>query len=242
MSRSNSQNLWISIHIPKTGGQTFERGMKLLAQGGLVRDYRNRPVAEDAHEIRLRQAAMDAERMNNLQYMLGLGRGRVIVHGHFLASKYRAYFPDASYLCWIRDPIERVCSHYAYWCRESSINQGRSEAEMPGLLEFAEEPRHRDVQSTFVNDVRMEVFDFLGITQHYSRSMRLFRAWSGTELPELTPVNQNPERDQSSYVMDSETRSQIEKLNARDIELYERAMTHFEELCRIHGVDACEGG
>ena len=42
------------------------------------------------------------------------------IHGHFLPVKYRIALArrPAHYVTWLRDPVERIASHYAFWRRD----------------------------------------------------------------------------------------------------------------------------
>jgi hypothetical protein len=230
------RRLLISLHIPKTGGQSFLRSLEALAEGDVIQDYHNRPLVEGFVERRLRHGGIDLVRLREIAGRLERTTGWVIVHGHFLAGKYRSVFPEARYICWIRDPVQRVCSHYAYWKYNSTKMKGVPEHLKPGLIEFATQERIRNMQTRFLCQTRLEAFDFVGITQEFDRSMRLFHAWSGTTLPAFKPLNQNANRNASGYRLDAETRARIEEVNSEDMDLYSCAIIQYEKLCSEHGI------
>jgi hypothetical protein len=221
---TESSELIVSIHVPKTGGETFREILEALTDGHVQRDYADRPLAPMSLRQRLRLATARPH----------LEPGARAVHGHFIATKYWRRYPDARYMAWFREPVERLASHYHYWKR----NPDRGNPTCRRLIEedlsieaFAALPEMRDVHARFLGEVPPERLDFVGITERYHDSIDLFRRDHFPALPATTArVNANPERTGARYDLDGTTRSAIEALNAADVRVYAAATTRFEAL------------
>ncbi len=221
---SLATELIVSVHVPKTGGETFRDILEALTEGHLQRDYADRPLAPMSIRQRLRLATARPHLESDTR----------AVHGHFIATKYWRRYPEARYMAWFREPVERLASHYHYWKRQPDrrnptcqklIEEGLS------LEAFAALPEMRDVHARFLGEVPAESLAFVGITERYDDSIDLFRRAFYPALPATTErVNANPEREGDRYDLDRATRRSIEDLNAADVELYRAALARFEQL------------
>ena len=216
--------LIVSIHIPKTGGVSFREVLAELAEGHLVQDYADRPLAPASLGRRLR------ERLRRVR----LPPGTRVVHGHFIASKYWSRHPDARFVTWLREPIERLVSHYHYWLREPDPENPtcrRLLEERLTLGEFAALPELRDVQARFLSGLPIEAFAFVGLTERYEEGMELFGRLFGLEPGvQAARRNTNPERKGERYELEPGLRSSLEALNRADLALYARARARYEGL------------
>jgi hypothetical protein len=228
---SHDDDLLISIHIPKTGGRTFRQILGEMAPGHIQADYGDRPIVRQSRLTELRNRFRKPR----------VRPGTRIIHGHFAAAKYWRYYPDASYLAWFRDPVERLASHYYYWQRHPDMKNEvcRRMIEQDLSLEaFAAQPEMRDVQTRFMKGVPVGALAFAGITEQYGRSIRLFLVAFAPDLDvEVAERNVNPEKAGSRYDIEPSVRQDIEALNGADRALYGQARSRFEELCREHGMD-----
>ena len=94
----------VSVHIPKTGGVTFREILEKLAEGHIHYDYGDRPLSPPAL----------AERVRRRFRRVTVPPETRVVHGHFLAAKYARVFPEAPIVVWLRQPLQRLSSHYNY--------------------------------------------------------------------------------------------------------------------------------
>ena len=174
--RSKNQNLIVSIHIPKTGGTTFVEVLRKCAEEVLYLDYSQEgglgSTALFRRGKRLKtpfESVIDD--LDSLQ-------GRSVIHGHFAPKKYSGRFPNAIYVTWLRDPAERVVSHYFYWQRSYLPGDARWEQmvmQKMSLEQFAGLDFARDVYFRWFSPSGVERFDFVGIMEEYDRSLELFR-------------------------------------------------------------------
>ena len=218
-------DLIVSVHIPKTGGVTFREALAELAGGHLVLDYEDRPLAPRSFGRSLRERIRRAPE---------LPPGTRVVHGHFVATKYRRRHPDARLVTWFRDPIERLASHYYYWLREPDPKNPtcrRLLEEHLDLEEFAALTEMRDVHARFLGGVPVEAFAFVGLTEAFEEGMGLFQRLFGLVRPvEPARRNANPERAGERYALPAGAREALAALNRRDLPLYERARARYEAL------------
>ncbi len=225
---SQTTELIVSIHVPKTGGETFRDILEDLTDGHLQRDYGDRPLSP----LTLRQRVRLATSRPHLE------PGTRAVHGHFIATKYWRRYPEARYMAWFREPVERLASHYYYWKRKPDRKNPtclRLIEEDLSLDAFAALPEMRDIQARFLGEVPAERLAFVGLTERYDESMDLFRrAFYPSLAAETEQTNANPERDGDRYDLDPALRTTIEGLNAADVKLYAVAVSRFEELLAEH--------
>jgi hypothetical protein len=225
---SGATELIVSIHVPKTGGETFRDVLEEMTDRHLQRDYGDRPLSPLTIRQRLRLATSRPH----------LEPGTRAVHGHFIATKYWRHYPEARYMAWFREPVERLASHYHYWKRKPDRQNPtcrRLIEEDLSLEAFAALPEMRDVQARFLGEVPPERLAFVGLTERYAASMDLFRrAFYPALATENERTNANPERDGDHYDLDPPVRATIERLNAADVKLYAAATSRFEELLAEH--------
>ena len=221
---NQATELIVSVHVPKTGGETFRDILEALTEGHLQRDYADRPLAPMSLRQRIRLATARPH----------LDPDTRAVHGHFNATKYWRRYPDARYMAWFREPVERLASHYHYWKRKPDRKNPTCQKLMQedlSLEAFAALPEMRDVHARFLGEVPAASLAFVGITERYDDSIDLFRRAFYPALPVATErVNVNPERDGDRYDLDPATREAIEQLNSADMDVYRAAVARFEQL------------
>jgi hypothetical protein len=230
--RSKNKNLIISVHIPKTGGTTFVGILRECAEEVLYLDYGSEPLAPTALFRRGKPITAPFESIiSDLESF----PGRSVVHGHFPAQKYIGRFPNAVYVTWLRDPVERVASNYFYWQRTDIPGDRRWEQVVGreiSLDQFAQLDFTRNLQQAFLFPLAVEQFDFIGITEEYDRSLELFRRLFCPDASFDAMVrHRNPNRRGEFYDLDPELRKKILELNEDDVRLYGSGVRRFRHLC-----------
>ncbi len=87
----------LSVHVPKTAGNSFRRILVRHYGAGLVRLYHDfRPGVDYARTI-------------------ARGRRAGAVHGHVGLDPLREAFPEARSVVWFRQPVDRLLSYFDYW-------------------------------------------------------------------------------------------------------------------------------
>ena len=207
----------ISLHLPKTAGTAFASVLAEAWPQRMVADYDDEPLHNPRWKVFYRA--------------LCKRRGAVVphghvVHGHFLAQKY-ALVPNARYAVWLRDPVDRMRSHYDYWQREFDPGSaGRLHCQMMeqrwSFERFALGPELRNLYAFFLWRFPLTRFDFVGITEFYNQDLQCFAEKFGIALSEnLAPLNVRPD---AVPVVDLSLRHAIEQWHTKDVKLYRQAL------------------
>lgn len=217
----------ISVHLAKTAGTSFGNLLEAHFGDRLLRDNADKPMNRPPHE-RLARAAFD-----NLRLPLrGAGYKRIdCIHGHFLPAKYHVLglIRHARFITWMRDPVERLVSHYHFVRRRVPDDKvygiaQRIVGEDWSLERMCLGPELRDYYSRFFRGFRFRRFEFIGITEHFESDLADFaRRFLGGPLRAVRE-NANPRRGQAGYEIDPELRRRIEVFHARDVALYREAL------------------
>jgi len=216
----------VSVHIPKTAGSSF-RDLLIQSLGDQVcLSYDQKPLRNRAEGTALTKVEPRAE-----PYACA------VLHGHFVAD--RVSLPvDANqrYAVWLRHPVERLISHYFFWKREPYLDQPlcrRLIDEDMDIETFAALDAMRDLQGFFLGDIPLDDFDFVGITEHFGPSIQRFNATFGTDLGQALIANANSAKPGSGYraMIGDKAYETIASLNARDMTLYEQALSALRRAC-----------
>jgi hypothetical protein len=107
------------------------------------------------------------------------------------------------------------------------------------VVQFAEIPELRNVFARFLDGEPIKELNWVGLVEDYQNSIDLFYAMYavGRDPKELNKhLNKNPGKgDKIEYALDSLSREAIEKLNAKDVELYALAKLKFRDLRERYG-------
>jgi hypothetical protein len=217
-----SHPLVVSVHLPKTAGTSFGVALRQAYGAGYLEDYGDLPMqhAPWARQWRALRAALRGVR--------GIPDPVRCIHGHFLAVKYRpvACRQKVLYITWLRDPVERLASHYHFWRRDYAGNDPRQPLRNRMLREdwsferFALGPELRDVYSRYLWHFDPRRFDFIGITEHYERDLTRFAQGHLGRGFRMEAALVNPERGEGGYGIPQGLRNRIEAHHARDVALY----------------------
>ncbi|MFK8041798.1 hypothetical protein, partial [Congregibacter sp.] len=158
----------ISVHMPKTAGSSFQATLAAHYGDALKLRYEDKPLHRSAwsrnfdasvSSLRNRGTKISADELS-------------CIHGHFLPLNYRFAKPQTNmrFVTWLRDPVQRLVSHYHYWKRSYQPGQSgplhqRMIEEGWTLEEFARCKELRNIYSVFLWGFPLERFDFIGITE-----------------------------------------------------------------------------
>lgn len=233
----------ISIHIPKTAGTTFRNYLHKVFDGGVLHDYGlDAPELNDLFDSSFPDIAtirdkgyFDIRLLSEgiLEFKQALRSRRIrAIHGHFDINKYLGIFPRATYLVWLRDPLERALSHYQFLQRILSDPTDETNSSIYyGRLSFDDwmlRPENINLQYRLtLGDLTR--FHFVGITEQFDRSLSVFRKIAGLDQKSFDfpawPENVNPrKRLKARYKTSKQTREQFTELNQADIVLYNEAV------------------
>ncbi len=150
---NNSLDL-LSIHVPRSGTSAFKKLLqKLYGKSAIMYAY-------------------DEAKLEAIREGKKLAMNTRVLHGPFPASQaLKNQFPDAKLITWLRDPVQRVISHYYYW--KDIPPHGNPDHDLfltrtYTIEEFVEEfSIHLQVMSLF-QSFEVSDFDFIGIAENYS--------------------------------------------------------------------------
>ncbi|MFN0131689.1 MAG: sulfotransferase family 2 domain-containing protein [Phycisphaerales bacterium] len=224
----------IFIHIPKAAGTTFQH----LVEDRFARKFRFSGDTEEWNAFK----RLSAEERDSFDLLYG--------HVHFGVHEHLAR--PAMYVTMLRDPVDRIVSHY-YFVRQHPDHYLHSIAAECTLEQYATRrtsheldndqvrwlttPHHFDVpvgkvSRTLVEEAKWNLanaFPAFGITSQFERSVRwVSRAlcWQGVEIP----PRQNATRDRPALEeVSPATIAAIREINRYDAELFEFASALFEE-------------
>ena len=222
----------VSLHLPKTAGTSLRYAMRAHYGGRLLEDYDAPPmqVARGRRELSAVRSGLASRR--------SLADDVVAIHGHFLPVKYSIALRGrtARYATWLRDPVERVLSHYHYWCRDYAGDdpaqplRNRVVAERWSLERFCLGPEMRNLYRQYLWGFDPARFEFVGITERYEHDFAAFARryldGNGAATLEL----HNPERGGDRYAIDPVLRARIARHHAADVALYEWAASRSQPV------------
>lgn len=209
----------ISVHVPKTGGTTFKRVLKqVYGDEEIFFDYphkgpiRNKLLTSDRSEIR-------------------------IIHGHFPGDKYDDKYPDARKVIWLRNPINRLISHYFFWksWQVLTVPRQRIEADdLRSVVEFAERPEVQNIlAANFLKNQSLKDFYFVGIQEFFREDLIQLERVLKWQTYELEDKNKNPYPEYEllleKLLASPEVIRKIRNLNREDIEIYTEGLNRREE-------------
>jgi hypothetical protein len=220
-SPMTASELYLFLHVPKTAGTSFRKGLEKAFPGLVAYDYA--PSSPETHPY-VRQHVYDARDPLALKAKLET-EGYRVLGGHVLYRNYAEIFSPDRVVTFLREPIARVVSEHEHACRHQGF-QGT-------LLEFAERPRNRSLQTGMLEGVELDEVGFVGITERYAESLRLLDRRLGWRVPNLVE-NVNPKQRglAGSYSVPPEELAQLRIWNKADLALYARAIERFEAALR----------
>jgi hypothetical protein len=167
----------ISVHVPKTGGTSLLVEIQRGVFGRYLLDYEDRPNSMRVRHRIHRTASMAGVRLRPGK-MLTYG----IIHGHFRVSKYAFLYPRAIFITFLREPVARIISAYAYLkhvlSKDPEAYRYNPYLELicnrqMDLVEYARLEVFRHLYDRLVGGLSLDKYAFIGITEEYSRSVLL---------------------------------------------------------------------
>lgn len=228
----------ISVHIPKTAGMSFGSSLRDVYGDRLFWAYETQPRLYSNLSIQLSWLKCKVSHMVRTRRII---RKYDAIHGHFFADAFEHLPVPKQYCVFMRDPVERVISHYLFWKEryEKFRREGRKpprlslwtqmiENEM-SLTEFAASPGMVKFYPVFLGRMPMDRFDFVGLMEEYSTSLQLFEKVFGIKLQEIkTNVTSRAPYSEMLSSVDLENVRLAQKQNRM---IYDQARRRFDSLC-----------
>lgn len=205
-------------HIPKTAGTS----LRLAA----IKRFGERRVVSDYGPTRHTSAIVSDlvhEKQDYYAFRQYLEHRRVrLLAAHAPMRYYRRIFPSANIVTFVRDPVERIVSHYHTAVKFQQYPHT--------LVRFCREEKYQNLQSAYFEQMPPELVGFVGITERYEESLQVLRAQYGHAFVQLT-LNRTAHKDrQSSHAsqLDDWTVNLIREQNQKDLALYQTCCELFE--------------
>lgn len=234
------QTLIIFLHLPKTAGSTLARIIQgQYAASGIIFLY-DTMLGEEL-------ASYPRSQLENLR----------VVMGHLYFGVHNFLPGSSTYITMLRDPVDRVISHY-YFVRQDPSHYLYDSAHKLSLQEYViscnrQEPNNDQTRllagkrdaSNFgtCSDEMLDIakrnlaehFRVVGITEEFDRSLILMKRNLGWRNPYYTNQNVNRHRLRKEGIS-PKTLSVVQAYNELDIELYRFAKKLFQEQIDSQGL------
>lgn len=213
----------VSLHMPKTAGESFFNSLKDYYGDQVQRDYEDKPI--NTPVLRRNSNALKMCVLNALKSY----EEADCIHGHFLPLKYMLC-KNAVFVTWMRDPVERLASHYFFWKRthapEITFPLRKKVIEENWSLEkFCLSPEFRNFYSQFLWGFPIGRFSFIGITEDYDNELAFFyKHFFKNDSFQVYKKKRNLEKEKGSYFEDKEFRARVERYHSKDVALYRKAL------------------
>jgi hypothetical protein len=196
------------LHIPKTAGTSL-RSALLDAMPDAVRLFAyEQPIPNVRGQVINVASGPAATGRNLLALRAKLSARRVLFSGHVIARHYLDAFHPASFVAFLRDPVERIVSAYRHHVAYMSFTGT--------LADFYEKPGHINRLTRSLWGLDLRTIGFLGITEALPDLVAPLGRHLGVTLglrSENAARGDKPE-------IDAATRAKIMSLNSDDVELY----------------------
>lgn len=217
--------------MPKTAGNSFKVVLEEHFGDAMRNDYADYPLNVRPRK-RHRQAVEGCLALKRDEY-----KSVRCIHGHFLPMKYLllADMRPTVFVAWMRDPIERLVSHYHYWydaydpeSPDTRPLHRRVVEEEWSLERFCMSPDMRNLYNQFLWGFPLERFDFIGITENYEADLHAFSMeYLGSKLQARVENRRKSPKPRGDELA-GQLRRRVEKWHAADMDLYKRALAASE--------------
>ena len=216
----------IFLHIPKTAGTTLRQILEKVYWPNIYFDYLEQYNFMDSNKSLMLNLRRNIK--NFVRYRSKLRPTDRCIYGHFKATKYINAYPDCRLATWLREPVDRLVSHYYYWKRYPDYNHSICRQlikEDLTLEQFARIDVMRNLMSRYFDGISIDRFGFVGTVENFDNSLKAFFDFLEIDPIHVRPVNVNANKSvNGKYGIDNSTRKLLESLNERDCEMYELAL------------------
>lgn len=226
----------ISLHMPKAGGTSFHKLLlNYFGAPHLKEDYIDFPLNRSFEERYSMAKKFDRNFRAYNRFFYKFKKIQCI-HGHFLPYKYNSFIQNENnlFVTWLRDPLERLGSHYHFWIRSYDVDKSpalhRKVVEENWSFEaFCFSKELRNVYSQFFWNFPLDRFDFIGLMEFFDEDCKYFGDnFLGITISDVPQRNLNP-NSSNSYFNDLQFKNELQKFHEKDYVIYEYALKQREK-------------
>lgn len=211
----------IFVHIPKTAGTSFKGLLNQIYAPSetIIIDssewYKNTNYSKITNRNGL-PGSQQIQPSSQIKYIVG----------HFNADRFINLYPDAAYITWVRDPIQRLISNYNYYLRGGVYyGQMTDQKRKYDIIDFETYCTHKHNINTMSQQINLPLskFKFIGIAEHYEEEIKRFKKVTGIDITEDSNyANVNPDKKnvKESYKITEEQKQKLIALHDQDYKLY----------------------
>lgn len=237
------------IHIDKTAGQTLTQIIEEQYQISEVYKLKKPLTLETLlNEITIEKASKIGCYFEHLEtYLKQVPKGDTninCIYGHIYFGAHRYLYKPYTYITMLRDPIDRVVSHFYYLQAKNHFKTNTN------FEDFISDNLNRNVQTQYISgqftpkgtpDIQKakenmgKYFSIVGITEMFNESVFLMKkqfGWQDIIYSKRNVTVNRPSKDQLS----KEIIDLVKRHNELDIELYDYARNILEQ--KIHTLDS----
>ncbi|MBC3764920.1 sulfotransferase family 2 domain-containing protein [Neptunicella marina] len=205
-----NKSVSLFVHIPKTAGTSLREALvEVYGEKNFVSDYG--PQEKITNQLVLNNY------YNQKDMYQFIDAGVEAIYGHFSVSRYLNLSNCLNLITFVRNPLERIVSEYKHVRRYSGFEGS--------FDEFISMPRMVNSQSQFLNGVPWSAIGFVGVAEHYEKSIELLESRLNKGKLRHKKVNTASKRD--LFVPTESDVQSVIKLNQKDIELYNKLLEKF---------------
>ncbi len=211
----------IFVHIPKTAGTSFKRLLGqvyspsetiMIDSVGWFRDMKLSPAA-------------NRNGLPGSQQIQPSSKVKFLV-GHFNADSFYDLYPEADYITWVRDPIQRLMSNYNYYLRAGQyygeLNDKKRSYDIIDFYTYSTHKQNINLMCQQIN-TPLSSFKFIGIVEKYDEEIERFKKIMKLNITnDGNYANINPEKGtpREDYQINNDLKEKLMKLHANDYKLY----------------------
>lgn len=221
----------LSIHIPKTGGSSFQKTLQSLYPADAFQrmDFTVREVRGNSRMIASNQTSQDV--LDQMYEQRKLPANIRAIHGHFRYEDILKFFKldsSVTVVTWLRDPVQRIVSNYHYIIarfereiQHTPLSRQLFKRLVKSLPEFAANRRDISLYQDYLRGRNLSDYGFIGIVEEYETELQRLADTLG--VPELPPFKVNKAK-QKAPALNEEQTAALTALNTINLDIYREAV------------------